>query len=442
MPTLTSPLWSPRGTQLESLFGDGFEGASYGPADTFATVGGAWFYGWDSTDLKVNSDGTGGAVADGGTVGRWDDRSGNGNHISQSTASLRPVWKDNTVRCFWATNTTSRQATLANLATDAIARADCSGGMVIDIPGGSGSPIIDFGASDFAIIATSVGTDYTVLRIFNGASFPATTLPYSARKCIITWRSNGSGLTFNVDGVEQTITALSAASMTRIRIASYNGGSPRPMNYREIVAFDEDVGATAIENLRTYLQTQADTAAIDTTKTVQIYGDSMSLGVGSEIGKPWPDYVTNRAASKWHSWSMDGGYMFAPHVSTATILSFKGATEGVVIYWIGTNDINSGARTGLQLAANLKTASDTLRAGGCKVVVCNLQQLPANDVQALAFNAQLIVDSASYDAIVDLRASFPDYTNTTYFTTDTVHMKDAGYAVVGGLIQTAMAALA
>ena len=194
MPTLTSPLWSPRGTQLESLFGDGFEGASYDPADTFATVGGAWFYGWDSTDLKVNSDGTGGAVADGGTVGRWDDRSGYGNHISQATANLRPVWKDNTVRCFWATNTTTRQAYLSNVATDTFPKQGFSGGMVIDVPGAGASAIIDFGTSQCAISAGNIGgPNYRFIRTFNGATYqagtptaPASVLLHGARTRRIT----------------------------------------------------------------------------------------------------------------------------------------------------------------------------------------------------------------------------------------------------------------
>jgi hypothetical protein len=42
---------------------------------------------------------------------------------------------------------------------------------------------------------------------------------------------------------------------------------------------------------------------------------------------------------------------------------------------------------------------------------------------------------------VDLPAALDDCTDTTYFTSDQVHLKDAGYAVVGGLMQTAQAAL-
>ena len=436
------------GSATGSAVAYGVPGGStaYNPADTFATVGGAWFYGWDSTDLKVNSDGTGGAVADGGTVGRWDDRSGYGNHLAQSTANLRPVWKDNTVRCFWATNTTTRQAYLSNVATDTFPKQGFSGGMVIDIPGASASAIIDFGTSQCAISAGNSGEpNYRFIRTFNGATYQSGTHPYSARKCVVTWRSNATNYIVNVDGAEDALTALSVESMTRIWLARFNGGAPKPMNFREIVVFDEDVGATTIASLRTYLNTQADTADIDTTKTVQIYGDSLSMGVGSETGKPWADYVTNRATSKWYSWSMDGGFLFSPHVTAANVAAQKGSTEGVVVLWIGTNDILSGARTGAQTETSLWAYCDTLRTAGCKVIVCTLQDFATNRAEKDALNALIVANWATHaDGLVRLDASadLSDCTNATYFTSDQVHLMDAGYAVAGGLIQTALAALA
>lgn len=433
------------GSPFLSGFGGG-AAAPYTPTDTFATVGGAWYYGWDSTDLKVNSDGTGGAVADGGTVGQWQDRSGYGNHLSQSTASLRPVWLANTVRCFWATNTTTRQAYLSNTSTDAFPKQGFSGGMILDIPGVGASAIIDFGTSQCAISAgNAIAPNYQFIRTFNGATYQAGTRAYSARKCIITWRSNSSNLIVNVDGVEDALTALAVETMTRIWLGRFNGGAPKPMNYREIVVFDEDVGETIITSLRTYLQTQADTADIDTTKTVQIYGDSLSMGVGSETGKPWADYVTNRATSKWYTWSMDSGFLFSPHVTAANVALYKGSAEGVVVLWIGTNDILSGARTGAQTETSLWTYCDTLRTAGCKVIVCTLQDFATNRAEKDDFNTRVVANWASHaDGLVrlDTAPELDDAADTTYFTSDGVHLKDTGYAAAGALIQTAMAALA
>lgn len=420
-------------------------GSSYTPATTFLTTAGAWFYGWDNTDLKVNSDGTGGSVADGGTVGRWNDRSGYGNHISNSTANTRPVWKDAKVRCFWATNTTVRNAFLSNTATSStFPKQNFSGGMIVDIPGASNpSAMIDFGTSQCTfVVGDSSSTNYRFVRTFNGATYQSGTKVYSSRKCIVTWRSNATNLIVNVDGVEDALTALAVENMTRLWINRFNGGSGKMMNFREIVAFASDVGAATIASLRDYLRLKAGTASIDTTRTVAVYGDSLSEGVGSETGKPWADYITNRSTSKWYSFSQDGSVLSAPCISAANLAALKGSAEGVAVVWIGTNDIISGGKTAAQCETNLWAYTDTLRAAGVKVVVCTLQDFATNRAIKDDFNTRIVANWASHaDALVRLDTLLPDCTNATKFTSDQVHLMDSGYADVGGAIQTAMASI-
>lgn len=415
-------------------------GGVYTPEKTYASVGGAWHYGWDNTDLKVNSDGTGGSVANGGTIGRWNDRSGNGNFVSQVTANLRPIFRTGKgVNFFWATNTTTRQAFLYNLAIGGIPRANCSGGFVADIDGPSASAIIDLGLSEIVFNAgAATAVDNRFMRYFNGAAHVSTGLQLSSRKLVCVFRSNGTNFTVRVNGAEYSLgAALGAVTMTRLHMARFNGGSPKPLRIYESVIFNEDAGETTITNLEDYFRNQI--GSYLSTHTVVFIGDSLTQGVGSETYTPFAESITNRLTSKWISLASDGAYLYIPKVSAATAATLKGSVEGVYIIWLGTNDINSGAKTGLQTAASMKAYSDTLRAAGGKVIVCNLQQLPTNDIEATAFNAQLIVDSASYDAIVDLRSAFPDYTNATYFTSDTIHMTDAAYVLIAGLLDTAMA---
>lgn len=424
----------------------GSGGSAYTPANTFLTVAGAWFYGWDNTDLKVNSDGTGGSVADGGTVGRWNDRSGYGNHINQTTANLRPVWKDNKVRCFWATNTTTRQAYLNNTATSTVfARQNCSGGMIVDLPGVGQSVLVDLGLSELGLfVGDTVATQYRFLRYHDGGALNSTTLNHTARKMVLTFRSNATNIIFNINGVDYTAASESAVNMSRLWIARFNGGSPKPMNYREIVYFASDVGAAGIANLRTYLNTQASSATINTAKTVVLYGDSMTMGVGSETGKPWHDYVTNRSDSLWYNFGLDGGYLFSPHVTAANVAALKGATEGVCVMWICTNDIIAGGRTAAQCETSLWAYTDTLRAAGMKVLVCTLQDFATNRAIKDDLNGRIVANWATHaDGIVrlDTAPELDDAADTTYFTSDGVHLKDTGHAAVGALIQTAMAAL-
>ena len=74
--------------------------ASFNPASEFGSgTTGAWFTADDNTYLKVNTDGTGGNVADGGIVGRWEDRSGSGNHVINIGAALGPIYKSAAEYC-------------------------------------------------------------------------------------------------------------------------------------------------------------------------------------------------------------------------------------------------------------------------------------------------------------------------------------------------------
>lgn len=428
----------------ESVVGKTLHGEMLNPELVYSGgVGGVWLTAYDNSYLKVNSDGTGGSVSSGGTVGRWEDRSGNGNHVSQSTANIRPVFRTGDgVSFFWATDTTTRQARLTNPSIDAIPRTNCSGGFVY---GGlccaNAAPIVDLGSSELAF-NTGVNSTSRFMRYFNGAAHVNTLLVTSGRKCVVTWRSNGSDLVIRVNGSEYSLgSALGSVDMTRLNIGTFNGGAPRPIRVYEVVVFDEDIGSSGLLGLELYLRSNI--GGYDTQNTVLWYGDSLSCGVGSETGVSVQDYVTNRQNHLWYIFAADGGYIFAPHITAVQSAALKGSTEGVVVLWAGTNDINSGARTGAQCAADLKAYSDTCRAAGCKVVVCTLQDFPNNNSERLACNAQIATDSASYDAIADLAAAteLDDCTDTTYFTSDQVHLKDAGFAVVGGLIQTAMSGI-
>jgi lysophospholipase L1-like esterase len=282
-----------------------------------------------------------------------------------------------------------------------------------------------------------------MLYWFNGAAFASTGLRFRGRKNVLTWRSNGTALYVNLNGATATLTALTAASMTKINLGTFDGGAPKGTRIYETILYSSDIGAANQTALHSYLYDSAGLTP-DSTKTVCWAGDSLTAGVGSEHGVRPSDYVTDRPNSTWYVFGNDGGFAYLnPIPSAANAVAIKGSAEGIYHLWLGTNDINGGTRTGLQTAAALKAWSDTVRAGGGKVIVYKLQDFPLNEIERLACNAQIAVDTASYDAIVDLpaNAALSDCTNTTYFTSDQVHLTDAGYAVVGGLAQTAQAAL-
>lgn len=418
----------------------------YTPQDTFNTgVLGVWLaaYAGDSADLKVNTDGTGGAVAEGGTIGRWTDKSGATNHAINTTANLRPVWMEGSVHHFHATQTTARSSFLMNASMPAIPRANCSGGFLVNIFDQTGPlPILDLGGSDLVFMAGSntIATN-RFLSYFDAVAFRTGSNIYRGRKCIVTWRSNGSNLIINVDGQETSYTALSAVDMTKYRLASFNGGLPAPHQGNEFVIFNSDVGAIEIGKLRDYLNNKAENNLLNTAKTVVTIGDSLLGAVGSEYGKPVMDYVTNRSDSVWYQFNKEGGFAQTvnQHLTAAQALALKGSTEGVYIIRLGTNDILGAGRTGAQLEADIAALCTAIRAGGGKVVLFNLHQFNGTAPQIVERDAANVLFGLNAAGYTD---KFIDISDLSGNTTDGVHQLDSDIAIMGGRLQTNMAALA
>ncbi len=413
------------------------------PSD-FGTVA-AWFQAYDNTDLTVNRDGTGGAPTSGGVAGRWLDISGNGNHVSALADTNRPVWRTDNGLNFRALNAVGADySNMRNTSTTAMPRQNSSGGMLCSIPGGFTS-LVDFGTvGNGYAIQTSNSTDHnSQLAVHDGAGFgQATDLFTNARRAVVCWRSNGTDIIFQVNGSTFTrAIAGSAVDMTSIFFGTFNGGAPKPIRIFEAVFYSEDIGAFNLTRLDTYFRDQT-TSIGDPTRTVTTVGDSLTQGSGSALGKPWPDYVTSRSGSVWYSEAVEGGLIQA-NGSYHDINAYGGSSENVVIIWAGTNDIITNNRTGAEVESDIQTYIGNLT-GSPKIVICTLQAFTTHNASRLALNTLLKANYTGYaDALVKLDEApeLSDSTDLTYYQADGVHLTDAGYAIVGGLVQAALFAL-
>ena len=267
----------------------------------------------------------------------------------------------------------------------------------------------------------------------------AFTLRPRGRKCVITWRSNGTNFIFGINGQRQSIaTPISPAAMTRVHLAVFNGGLPAPIRYYEGLVYNSDLGAAAQTQIETYLTSNIGSA--DSTRTVAIFGDSLGLGTGSNfLITPFdPLYVSNRSSSLWYSFCGGGCLLQIPSIAASDLAALKGANEGVVIVWIGTNDILTNGQSGATTESRLNTYCTTLKNAGCKVIVTTLSAFVTNNTERVAYNTAMKANFASYaNAIVrlDEQANLSDSTNTTFFEADGVHLTDAGYAIAGGLFR-------
>jgi hypothetical protein len=67
---------------------------TFDPASLFGGTAGGYWDPSDKATMWKDTGGTSAVTADGDSVARIDDKSGNGNHLLQATAGFRPVFKD------------------------------------------------------------------------------------------------------------------------------------------------------------------------------------------------------------------------------------------------------------------------------------------------------------------------------------------------------------
>ena len=404
----------------------------------------AWYTAHDSSFMTVNTDGSGGAPADGGRVGRWLDRSDNNNHLSATSAGTRALWRAGSGLNF-IYDSGMQQSSVRNIAVTPMPRLDSSGAMIVWLSGSGQVPLVDLGTSTSGGYATMVGgasgDSASDASIHTGLAIQDSAIYLTGRRCVIGWRSNASNFVWYVNGAELSRAALAAGGdMTSVFIGTFSGGSPMPIRVFEAVFYQRDIGAAKMANITAYLRSRAG-ALGDTSKTVFALGDSLTMGVGSDTNRPWHDRISNRSNSVWYAFA-GGGFLAEANLTYNTINTLKGSAESVVVVWLGTNDILTNSRTGAQLHGYISLICTPLKAAGNKVIVCTLQHFATNNVLRQDFNTLLKANYATYaDAIVKLdeHAALSNAADTTYYCADGVHLKDAAYAVVASLIEAVMA---
>ena len=391
-------------------------------------------------NLTVNSDGSGGEPSTNSTFARFTDLSGNGNHLTKldtgaiyrTGAGANFIWPDS------APETSKSAFRMTGLS---IPSQNFSGGMAIDCISANSNPLVDLADSSSPPSVNFIISALTD-RIY-GTIDTVTGRP--GRKMVITWRGNASNTIVRIDGAEFTGTALTNTTLTTINLGRFeNGGNRSPCRYYEVVIYDTDIGSSMVSELETSLRTNV--GSYDANYTVATLGDSLSMGYAQTTLLTPYDYVTNRSNSRWYLFNAAGsGIVGGSNITAANMAALKGSTEGVCCLWIGTNNITPGVHTGATVEAALASYAGTLKSAGCKVIVCTLQHFPYSNAERINFNTLVKANYLTYaDAIVKLDevVGLDDATNTTYYQSDQLHLKDAGIALAGAAIQTAFAALA
>ena len=200
--------------------------------------------------------------------------------------------------------------------------------------------------------------------------------------------------------------------------------------------------------------------AIATRPLVQCVGDSLTYGTGSS-NRATLSYPAQLATALGSSVDVSNlgvfGRALGPASTSSTMLNVEATQElarvsgcrpaNVIVLFAASNDIREG-RSAAACWADVQTYCAAARAAGSKVVLCTTITR-GDDFSAgvesvrVAFNALVRAGAASIcDALVDLDgdARLQNSANLTYFDPDTVHLTDAGFAVVASLVAPAVSA--
>lgn len=226
------------------------------PAKLFAaSEAGAWYDPSDLSTLWQDTAGTTPVTADGQSVARIDDKSGNGNHLTQATASKRPVYRtagglhwllfdgvDDFLR------TSAFAAALAQPNHICLSGRHGLGPQVYLYDG--------IATSNRHAILESTATTGTAFQMFAGTI--SADIPADAADHVYSALFNGAASNLRTDGVASAAVDAGTQSLTGLTLgARFTDVDPMAGRIYEFVLHDNELTGDDLSNLEAYLAGKA-----------------------------------------------------------------------------------------------------------------------------------------------------------------------------------------
>lgn len=430
-------------------------GAAFAPTDVAGLE--LWLDFSDVSTLFQDAARTTPVTADGDVIGGITDKSGIGNHASQNTAGNKPLYKTNILN------------------SKSICRFDGSNDMLITgsfLDSGYNASMTCFVVSRSSAGASSIDLvlSHNVTTFYFGrnasparANFNLANIsPPQVWKHIsqTAWSIdgmvyNGSQYLYRVNAGEIGWWAsgdIGASGTITIGAAS-NGGFPFLGDIAEVIIYNAVLTTAQRYQIESYLSAKygVSVSLINATKQAIFDGDSMTTGVGASVSYPQQTLDTMGAGWIFANYGAPGQQLTAMIADAATQIDTKYSAaydKNIVVLWGGTNDLYYGASAATTYS-RFVSYCQARQAAGWKVVALTI--LPrSNEGTPESFesdrqtvNTNIRANWATFaDALADVAANTTigdagDELNTTYYF-DKVHMKDAGYAIVSGIVVTAI----
>lgn len=383
------------------------------------------------------------AVTNGDPVGAWDDASGNSHHALQATsnkrASLRTSFFGKPSINFRSANTEE----LVTAATLNVNQRDFSVFMVA-------------GRLSYTSQEVWVSYDAAWLQVQTGvlkANTTPTALKPTCDPSFVGIVGNASGQTVYLNDSSQTVTALSAGTnaSSAFYVARYlGGGFNTSIDFYEILNYNRALTAQEVADLKAYAYSNYN---IQTkTKNIVFDGDSLTFGYSVQSNRGFVNYPTqlitllpDAAAWRFVNFGISGQTFTTMNTNAAANVDpfYSGSyTKNICVAWGGTNDMTTGGASAADTYDQAKTYWAARRLAGWKVIAITM--LPnISEPKRTDFNNLVRSDSSLYDALADVETipaigATGAASDTTYFAADGLHMNEVGYALLAGLVKTAV----
>lgn len=388
--------------------------------------------------------------SNGTQVSSWEDLSGNGGVVSQSTSGYRPTVQNGII---------GSQPVVRFDGTDDFLNisgvAGTASGLTVVIVGqrrsGGGYDGIPLLCNNVAAASLTFWrpTQWEVTEGPNSMT-RYTTKPRWGEWAVASYVSGPSGRFVHINNRLNASAAASAfADITPVKLGSYSGSFFDPIDVAEMVVYNRELTSSERLALSESLAARWDNPQ-PALPVILCEGDSITAG--SAFGEtPWPTLmqttlttavanVVNLAASG--NTLQDTIDQFDAQVAT-WVCPWATDSNQSIVYFCGTNDNGGTAEAAI---TKMQSYCELCKAAGITMILVTM--LPRTGVSEASFrtplNDWIRANYTTYGtAIADVGADATigvagAYSDTTYYQADGVHLKTAGQTIVADIVRAAV----
>lgn len=425
------------------------------PSDISGLV--AWYRASDA-DTLFSAGST--AATDGGVVGKWSDKSGNGWDLTQATAGNKPTYLAGLyggVLKFNGDHWLLNEDFVLEQPNTVFIRFFVPQGRYQPDSNPWVYPAVVYGGDPAAnrqevYLSANDGNsdDSQLLRLYStSASDPTsvkTALPHLGVAIF-----NGASSKFRLDGVEQVVDSIGTDAKEQLSIgANADGTSPAFVLVAEVFVFNRALSADELADMEAYAYTDALSSA---GKDLIVFdGDSITRGSYVSLFEDYP-FQTALELDREDLIFYNRGIpsqTIAGAISTDTDVDAyysEDSRANICVFFAGTNDFALEGATLATVKTRTQTYCEDRQNAGWKVFVATMLPRGASmESNRLDFNVWLRANYTTFaDGIIDFAADSrigdaADYLDLTYYRSDAVHPNAAGAAVMASIAAEAIEA--